>query len=112
MIITKNKPFTKNEIVKLQEQFDTYIKTVIDVDSNVCSAGCDRHFECEEILLQNGSKQKNIWGGGIDLVTKIIDFNSFINIRPNDNNQSNEIQDPIIRNKYKKLTEFFFKAKL
>lgn len=109
MIITKNKPFTKKEIVKLQEQFDTYIKTVIDVNNKICSAGCDRHFESEEILLKNGSKQKYLWGGGIDLISKIIDFNSFINIRPIDNNQSNEIQNPIIREEYKKLTEYFFK---
>ncbi len=80
MIITKSTPFTKEEIQKLQEQFDTYIKTVMDLEKKVCSAGCDRHFESEQALLQQGSKQSNIWGGGIDIDTKEIDFNSFINI--------------------------------
>lgn len=108
MIITKNEPFTKDEINKLREQFDTYIKTVIDIENKICSAGCDRHFESEKMLINSGSKQKNIWGGGIDLTTKIIDFNSFINIRPNDNNQSNEIQDLKLKEKYKELTEYFF----
>ncbi|MDP3973520.1 MAG: DUF5674 family protein [Candidatus Daviesbacteria bacterium] len=108
MIITKTVPFTKDEIKKLLEVFDIYIKTVIDIKKKICSAGCDRHFESEEILLENGSKQSNIWGGGIDLETKLIDYNSFINIRPNDNNTSNEIQDANIREQYKKLTEYFF----
>lgn len=108
MIITKTQPFTKEEIEKLRELFDTYIKTVIDVEKEICSAGMDMHYEGEAILLKMGSKQSNIWGGGIDLETKIIDFNSFINIRPNDNNTSNEIQDAQTREKYKKLTEFFF----
>ena len=108
MIITKKTPYTKSEIKKLSELFDSYIKTVIDVQNKVCSAGCDRHFESEEILLKKGSKQSNIWGGGLDLKTKIIDFNAFINIRPNDNNTSNEIQDAKIRKMYKKLTEYFF----
>ena len=51
----------------------------------------------------------NLWGGGIDLETKKIDFNSFINIRPNQGNDSNEIQDSNIRNNFKTLMEFFFK---
>lgn len=109
MIITKSEPFTKEEIEKLKEQFEVYIKTVIDVENKICSSGMDRHFEGEQILLGQGSRQSNIWGGGIDLSTKTIDFNSFINIRPNDNNNSNEIQDAGLREKYKKLTKYFFK---
>lgn len=109
MIITKSEPFTKEDIEKLQEVFDVYIKTVIDIKKKVCSAGMDRHFEGEKILLEQGSKQEDLWGGGLDLETKTIDFNSFINIRPNDNNTSNEIQDPAIRKTYEDLTKFFFK---
>ena len=109
MIITKKDPYTKEEIEKLKEVFDVYIKTVIDIEKKVCSAGCDRHFESEKILLDQGSKQKNLWGGGIDIESKDIDFNSFINIRPIDNNAGNEILDPKIRKIYDELTRFFFK---
>lgn len=108
MLITKSSPFNIEEINKLKEQFDPYIKTVIDINKKVCSAGMDRHFEGEQILLKDGSKQSDLWGGGIDLETKIIDFNSFINIRPNDNNTSNEIQNQDIRKKYEELTKYFF----
>lgn len=108
MIITKSTPFTKEEIKKLREIFDIYIKTVIDVEEKICSAGMDRHFEGEKILLDQNCKQSNIWGGGIDLETKTIDYNSFINIRPNDENSSNEIQNSEIRKRYEDLTKFFF----
>jgi len=108
MIITKSEPFTLEEIEQLKEQFEVYIKTVIDVQKKVCSAGMDRHFEGEEILLQQGSQQSTIWGGGIDLETKEIDFNSLINIRPQDNNPKNEIQSEDIKAKYKLFTEYFF----
>ncbi|MEK7605427.1 MAG: hypothetical protein AAB478_02765 [Patescibacteria group bacterium] len=67
MIITKAEPYSKKEIENLKEQFDSYIKTVIDID-----------------------------------------FNSFINIRPTDNNAGNEILDPEIRKRYDALTRFFF----
>jgi hypothetical protein len=109
MIITKSEPFTQEEILQLKGEFDVYIKTVIDIDKKVCSAGMNRHFEGEQILLQQGSKQSNIWGGGIDLETMEIDFNSFINIRPRDNNTKNEIQSEEIKKRYKELTEYFFK---
>jgi hypothetical protein len=112
MIITKNEPFTQREIDKLKEQFEVYIKTVIDIEKKVCSAGMDRHFEGEQILLKKGSKQSNVWGGGIDLETKEIDYNSFINIRPQDGNSKNEIQSEEIKAKYKKLTEYFFQKVL
>lgn len=112
MIITKTKPYIKEEIGKLREVFDVYIKTVIDVRQRVCSAGMDRHFEGERKLLEQGSKQKDIWGGGIDIETGTIDYNSFINIRPADNNRSNEIQDSIIRIKYGELTKYFFSEAL
>ena len=82
---------------------------MIDVERKVCSAGMDRHFEGEEILLDQGSKQSNVWGGGMDVTTKVVDFNSFINIRPNDNNTSNEIQNTEIRKRYEELTKYFFK---
>lgn len=109
MLITKSKPYTKEEIEKLKEQFDVYIKTVIDIEKKLCSAGCDKHFESEKILLEQGSSQSNLWGGSVDIETKIIDYNSFINIRPADNNVSNEILDSQIRKKFEDLTKYFFK---
>ncbi len=112
MILTRSVPFTPEEINQLKVQFDVYIKTVIDIQKKICSAGMDRHFEGEQILLQQGSKQQDLWGGGLDLETKEIDYNSFINIRPRDNNTKNEIQSEETKAQYKELTEYFFKAVL
>ena len=108
MIISTSKPYTLTEIERLKEVFEVYIKTVIDVDKKICVAGMDRHFEGEQMLLKEGSSQRNIWGGGIDLETLEIDYNSFINIRPNDNNLKNEIQSEDLKKMYKELTEYFF----
>ncbi|MDP2585557.1 MAG: DUF5674 family protein [Candidatus Levybacteria bacterium] len=109
MIITKTDPYSKKEVGKLKEQFESYIKTVIDINKKICSAGASRHFESEKVLLEDGSRQSDVWGGGIDLETKIIDFNSFINIRPGDDNTSNEIQNPDKRKMFEDLTKLFFK---
>lgn len=62
MIITKSSPFTKEEIKQISEEFEDYIKTVIDLDRMVCSAGGKMHFDNERILLKNGSKREYLWG--------------------------------------------------
>ncbi len=110
MIIAKSEPFSKEEIEKLCEQFGFYIKTVIDINKKVCSAGASRHFESEKILLDEGSKQSDLWGGGIDLETKEIDYKSYINIRPSDNNRGNDILDPQIRKTFEEIMCYLFKS--
>jgi len=110
VIITKSEPYTAEEIEELKKTFSNgYIKTVIDIKREICSAGADRHFESEKVLLDEGSKQSDIWGGGIDPNTQIIDLESFINIRANQNNNDNVILDMHIREKYENLTKFFFR---
>lgn len=108
MIITKQTPYTLEEIKRLREQFDSYIKCVIDVKKKVCSAGCDRHFESEKILLESGSIQEDVWGGGMDIETCTMDSNSFINIRPQQKNTSNEIQNQDVRAEFERLSKYFF----
>jgi len=110
MIIKTITPYSQDQLTGLKEQFDVYIKTVIDIQKKVCIAGMDRHFEGETILIKDGSKQSDLWGGGIDLENLVIDFNSFINIRPNDNNSSNEIQSIEKRQIFEELTKHFFEV--
>src|SRR3989338_4078423 len=109
MILTKTEPFTKEEIEKLTERFTYYIKTVIDIERKVCSAGMEWHYEGEQVLLEQGSLQSNVWGGGLDLQEKFTMYDAFINIRPSDGNMSNDIQNGSIRIQYDELTKFFFK---
>ena len=103
MIITKSEPFTKEEIEKIAEDLEGYIKVVLDIKQNVLAAGGLRHVEAEEVLLEQGSEKKDLWGGGLDLETKEIDFGSMINIRPNDDNPSREVLSIEIRKKMEEL---------
>lgn len=109
MIITKKFPFTTQEIEKLKEEYGDYIKTVIDLEKQICSAGGKMHADNEKELIGGGSLQKNLWGGGTDLIAKMIDFNSLINIRATDNNPSMEILDAERRKKFEELMRYFFK---
>ena len=84
---------------KAAEDLDGYIKVVVDLEKGILTAGGARHVEGEQLLLKEGSKQSNLWGGGFDLETKEIDYDSMINIRPNQDNPSRTVLSQDIRNK-------------
>jgi len=98
MIIIFNKKATGKDIDKVSEDFDGfYIKVVADIKREILAAGGER------TLLENGSKQADLWGGGVDVKTGEIDYNSMINLRPNQNNTSREIMSVEIRHKFDKI---------
>lgn len=91
------------DLQKVASDLDGYIKFVVDVDLGILTAGGPRHFEGEKMLLDNGSRQGNLWGGGLDLESGEVDFDSMINIRPNDNNPSREILSQEMRSKVESI---------
>ena len=103
MIIRKKA--TKAEIGKLAKHFKGYIKVVVDIERKILAGGGDRHADDEKALLADGSSQKNLWGGGLDLQTKEIDYNSVINLRPNQDNPSRDIMSKEIRVKFDNIVK-------
>lgn len=101
MIVRKKA--TKSEIEKLAKHFVGYIKVVVDIERGILAGGMDRHADEEKDLLNNGSLQRNLWGGGLDLETKEIDYNSIINLRPNQDNPSRDIMSSEVRYKFAKI---------
>lgn len=96
MILIIRKKATKEEIQKMAEDFGgAYIKVVIDIERRILAGGGERHFDAEQLLLQEGSEQDELWGGGIDTNTKDIDYNSMINIRPHQNKSRDILSEQI-----------------
>jgi len=96
MLILTNKA-TPEEIKQISEHFHGFIKVVVDIEKEILCAGAGRHVDEEQELLKNGSKQSNLWGGGLDLESGEIDYNSMINLRPNQDNPSRDILSMGIR---------------
>lgn len=109
MIIILERKATKEEIEKASEEFDSYIKVVADIKKEIIAIGGKFHADAEKILIENGSAQKNLWGGGFDLSSGKIDMQAIINIRPGEGNDSMEILDPDIRKVFTKVTENLLK---
>lgn len=105
MLLVITKRATKDELRKIAEDFDGYIKVVVDIRQKILAGGGRRHSEAEQKLLENGSNQNDLWGGGLDLETKAIDYNSIINLRPAQENPSRDIMSPKIRKEFDKIVK-------
>ncbi len=103
MILIIDKKASDEKIEKISEDFQGYIKIVVDVEKGILAGGGKRHVDGEQKLLSEGSKQENLWGGGIDLDTKEIDYNSIINLRPSQKNPSRDILSEDIRKDFDKI---------
>ena len=102
--IIKDK-ISQAEIKELARQtFGDMVKAVVDIERNIMAAGGEMHADCEQILLDNGSKQEDLWGANIypdSVGENFIEYQSLINIRPGAGNRSMEIEDENIRNQVK-----------
>lgn len=101
-MIVKTKA-SKSDIETMSKYFAGFIKVVVDIERKILAGGSDRHVDNEKELLVDGSSQKNLWGGGLDLETKEVDYNSMINLRPNQDNPSRDILSMEVRKKFDKI---------
>ena len=104
-------PLTKKDLTEIRNQYGDYFKSVIDINQEILIVGCELHADGAEVLLsEDNSKDENVWGGAIDLNTKEIYYSAVYNIRPRFNNNSMEILNANIRERFGDLSKNFFKV--
>ena len=98
-IITQT--LTLDELQRLAEEtFGDMIKAVVDVDRKLLAVDAELHSDLEAVLLEDGSKQKNLWGINLYPETDgndFVEFDSMINVRPSQGNRSRGVEDEGIR---------------
>lgn len=92
-----------DETNKMLEALNSYIKLAVDIKREVVAGGGVLHADCEAALLDDGSKQKDIWGADWLPNSKEVRFESLINIRPRQKNHSMLIEDAKVRLKVEKI---------
>lgn len=85
---------TAKEIQQMLEELETYIKLAVDVKRNIVAGGGEYHADCEEVLLEDGSRQEDVWGADWYPESRQLSFGALINIRPQQGNRGMEIEDP------------------
>jgi len=87
--------------------FEDMVKYVVDVERGVAAVGGEMHADAEQALLDDGSRQRDIWGANYYPgrgPEECIEYTALINIRPAQGNRSMEIQDPAVRERVRRLT--------
>ena len=79
------------------QTLETYIKLAVDIQRGILAGGGAMHADCEAVLLENGSRQEDVWGADWNPAAQQVTFESLINIRPRQGNPAMEILDPTIR---------------
>jgi hypothetical protein len=85
-----------------KEGFGDMVKGVVDIEKCVIALGGELHADEEAYLLERGSEQRNLWGFNIypELEeTEMIEYDSMINIRPQQGNRSRTVEDQAIQKK-------------
>lgn len=83
-----------------QDQFGDFVKAVVDVGGEVMAVGGELHADAEALLIEQGSRQADLWGINLhpDLPPEArVEFDSMINVRPAQGNRSRGVEDPALR---------------
>ena len=106
-ILVLGRRIERAELARLARLFGDMVKYVVDVRRGVVALGGELHADAEQVLLEDGSRQEDLWGAnywpgrGPD---RCIEYTALINIRPATGNPSMEVQDPAIRTAIQDVT--------
>lgn len=108
-----SEPISKENILQNYNTFfKTMVKAVVDIEKEIIAIDAELHADLEQLLLENGSDQKDLWGINLYLKQKKMDwieYTALINIRPAQNNRDMEIQDKNIKNQIDEIVERFIR---
>ncbi len=96
---------SQQQIEEMLETLSTYIKLAVDIRRGVLAGGGALHADCEAVLLEDGSRQEDVWGADWIPSAQQVTFESLINIRPRQNNPSLEILDSGIRERVAEIVK-------
>src|SRR5689334_12826583 len=107
-IVLTDRKLDRSELARLVGAwFEDMVKYVVDVERRVAAVGGELHADAEKLLLEEGSRQADLWGANYYPgrgAEECIEYTSLINIRPSQGNRGMEILDPAIRERVRALT--------
>ncbi|MEA5599745.1 DUF5674 family protein [Nostoc sp. UHCC 0252] len=98
---------TPEQIEQMLQEHKFYIKLAVDIERRVIVGGGELHADCEEVLLNEGSRQQNIWAASLMPATGKVIYESMVNLRPRQN-RSMEILDSNIKERMAQIIKEFF----
>lgn len=99
-IITET--ISRAELKKIaEERYGDMVKAVVDCSQGIMAIGGELHADEEQMLLEQGSAQEDLWGINIYPEQEgdaWIEFDSMINLRPRQGNRTRGVEDINLQN--------------
>lgn len=99
----------KEELLALAKSgYGEMVKGVIDINKRLLALGGELHSDSEQVLLDRGSKQADLWGFNIypgKTREEYLEYTSMINIRPRQGNMDRDIKDLNLRRQIKSIVD-------
>lgn len=96
---------TRQQLDEMLETLRVYVKVAVDTRLGILAGGGALHVDCEAVLLDEGSRQEDIWGADWVPETQQIQYEALINIRPRQNNPSMTILDPDLKDRVRDIVQ-------
>jgi hypothetical protein len=107
IVVTRERVSSERLACLVAAWFEDMVKYVIDVERGVAAVGGEMHADAEQLLLEAGSRQADLWGANYYPGRGregCIEYTSLINIRPSLGNRSMELESPALRERVRELT--------
>ena len=105
-------PGTRVTIGELQEMaagmFGDLVTAVGDVERGTMVLDAELHADQEALLLDQGSRQADLWGINLypDLTgADFVEFDSMINVRPSQGNRGRGVEDEALRTRIRAMVD-------
>jgi len=84
-----------------QKMYGDLVKADVDVVKGIMLVDMEMHADGEAYLLENGSKQRDLWGINLHPAKfgsdGFVEFDSMINLKPSQGNTSKDVLDVGVR---------------
>lgn len=108
LVFVRN-PITRGALAEAAaSQFGDVIKAVVDVRRRIMAIGGELHSDEEAALLEDGSRQEDLWGINLypsDAGDDWLEFDSMINVRPSQENRSRGVEDVELQDAIRQIVD-------
>jgi hypothetical protein len=108
-LVDHENPITRAELKQMSAaMFGDLVKAVLDVRRDIMAVDAELPSDEEAFLVEQGSAQEDLWGINLypDLQGReMVEFDSFINLRPSRGNRSRDVEDATIRERILRIVE-------